>query len=129
APARRRGLNCPLESVFRDVDFGASVILGKLPNGEDVLFAGQKSGTVWALDPDDGTLIWRQDFGVGSPLGGIHWGIAYDGERVYAPINRPYGFGAVSEEARTQKPGIHAVDAATGNVVWTFAAEPDCSGD
>ncbi len=129
APARRRGLNCPLDSVFRDVDFGASVILGRLANGEDALFAGQKSGTLWALDPDDGKVLWRQDFGDGSPLGGIHWGIAFDGERVYAPINRPYGSAPTAGQPRTQKPGIHAVDASTGKVAWTFAAEPDCSGD
>jgi polyvinyl alcohol dehydrogenase (cytochrome) len=129
APARRRGLNCPLESVARDVDFGASVILGKLANGQDALFAGQKAGTLWALNPDNGKLIWRQDFGDGSPLGGIHWGIAFDGERVYAPINRPYGSRPQEGAVRTQKPGIHAVDAVTGKVLWTFAAEPDCTGD
>ena len=128
-PTPRRGLNCPLESVFRDVDFGASVIVGKLANGEDAVFAGQKSGTLWALDPDDGKLIWRQDFGEGSPLGGIHWGIAFDGERVYAPINRPYGMRPPPGGGGTQKPGMHAVDAATGKVLWTFVADPDCSGD
>jgi polyvinyl alcohol dehydrogenase (cytochrome) len=129
APARRRGLNCPLESVTRDVDFGASVILGTLANGQDVLFAGQKAGTLWALNRDDGKVLWRQDFGDGSPLGGIHWGIAFDGERVYAPINRPYGSRALDGAQRSQKPGIHAVEATTGKVLWTFAAEPDCSGD
>jgi polyvinyl alcohol dehydrogenase (cytochrome) len=128
SPATRR-LNCPQQSVFRDVDFGASVIVATLADGRDVLFAGQKSGTLWALNPDDGTLIWRQDFGEGSPLGGIHWGIAFDGERVFAPINRPFGFTAQSSAARAQKPGIHGVDAATGDVLWTFAAEPDCTGD
>jgi polyvinyl alcohol dehydrogenase (cytochrome) len=128
-PARRQGLNCPRESVFRDVDFGASVIIGKGANGADLLFAGQKSGTLWALHADTGKVAWRQDFGEGSPLGGIHWGIAYDGERVFAPINRPYGFGPAGSAPRTQKPGIHAVDAKSGNVLWTFAAEPDCTGD
>lgn len=130
APARKQGLNCPLESVFRDVDFGASVILGKSADGSDLLFAGQKSGTLWALNPDNGKVAWRQDFGEGSPLGGIHWGIAFDGERVFAPINRPYGFSAATGSApRTQKPGIHGVEATSGKVLWTFAAEPDCTGD
>ncbi len=122
----KKGLNCPLKSVNRDVDFGASVILAKRSDGSDILLAGQKSGTLWALDPDDGKVAWRQDFGEGSPLGGIHWGIAYDGERVYAPINRPYGMRGATGE---QKPGVHAVDVDTGKVVWTFVAEPDCSGD
>ena len=103
--------------------------LGTTKNGTDLLFAGQKSGTLWALKRDDGAVAWRQDFGEGSPLGGIHWGIAFDGERVFAPINRPYGFTAPQGAAASQKPGLHAVDAATGKVLWTFAAQPDCSGD
>ena len=124
----RNGLNCPKDTVFRDVDFGASVIIGRRSDGSDVLLAGQKSGTMWALDPQSGKLVWRQDFGEGSPLGGIHWGIATDGERVFAPINRPYGFGGGPKDAQ-QKPGMHALSIDTGNVLWTFTAEPDCSGD
>jgi polyvinyl alcohol dehydrogenase (cytochrome) len=125
----RKGLNCPKETVFRDVDFGASVIIAQRADGSDLLLAGQKSGTVWALDPDQGgKLLWRQDFGEGSPLGGIHWGIASDGERVFAPINRPYGF-VPPKEGATQKPGMHAVKIDTGEVLWSFAAQPDCSGD
>lgn len=123
----RKGLNCPKETVFRDVDFGASVIIAQRGDGSDVLLAGQKSGTVWALDPDDGKLRWRQDFGEGSPLGGIHWGIAADGERVFAPINRPYGFAPKADA--TQRPGMHALKIDTGEVLWTFKVEPDCSGD
>lgn len=125
-----RSKNCPRpeDTVYRDVDFGASLILGKAKDGSDLLFAGQKSGELWALNPDNGKVVWRQAFGEGSPLGGIHWGIAYDGERVFAPINRPYGFGAEGPN-KTQKPGIHAVNANDGKVLWTFAAEPDCSGD
>ena len=122
----RNGLNCPKNSVHRDVDFGASVIVAQRSDGSDVILAGQKSGTVWALDPDrDGKLAWRQDFGEGSPLGGIHWGIAFDGTRVFAPINRPYA--AVKAEG-TQKPGLNAVRVDTGAVEWTYTATPDCTG-
>jgi polyvinyl alcohol dehydrogenase (cytochrome) len=123
----RKGLNCPKDSVHRDVDFGASVILAQRADGSDVVLAGQKSGTVWALDPNrNGKLIWRQDFGEGSALGGIHWGIAYDGTRVFAPINRPYSFGA--ENTGPQKPGLHAVRVDNGAVEWSYVSTPDCSG-
>jgi len=125
---RGKGLNCAKDTVARDVDFGASLILAQRANGADILLAGQKSGTLWALDPDnEGKLVWRQDFGDGSPLGGIHWGIAYDGTHVFAPINRASGMRG--DAATTQKPGIHAVNADDGSVAWTFAAEPDCGGD
>lgn len=123
----RSGLNCPKDSVHRDVDFGASLILAQRSDGSDVILAGQKSGTVWALDPDrNGKVVWRQDFGEGSPLGGIHWGIAYDGTRVFAPINRPYASAEAS--SGLQKPGLHAVRVDTGAVEWTYTATPDCTG-
>ncbi len=35
-----------------DVDFGASPILASRADGGEVLLAGQKSGMLWALDPD-----------------------------------------------------------------------------
>jgi len=124
---RMQRLNCPLDSIPRDADFGASAILGTLSSGKDVVLAGQKSGTVWALDPDNnGKLLWRQDFGRGSPLGGIHWGIAFDGKRVYAPINLP-GAPAGNALDSMLKPGIHAMNVDDGKVLWSFASEPDCS--
>ena len=36
--------------------------------------------------------------------------------------HRPYGFSPAQEA--TQKPGIHAVKAATGELLWTYAATP-----
>ncbi|MBC7982555.1 MAG: PQQ-binding-like beta-propeller repeat protein [Candidatus Obscuribacterales bacterium] len=125
----RGGLNCEKDTVYLDVDFGASLILAQRRDGSDVLLAGQKSGTLWALDPDKkGKLVWREQFGTGSPSGGIHWGIAYDGRHVYAPINRAYHTPTPPPGGK-EKSGIHAVDVMTGKRVWTFAAEADCSGD
>lgn len=123
----RGGLNCETDTVYLDVDFGASMILAKRPDGSEVILGGQKSGTLWALDPDKkGEVVWSQQFGTGSPGGGIHWGIAYDGKQVYAPINRAY---ATATDEGPEKPGIHAVDVMTGERVWTFAAEADCRGE
>jgi len=124
---RRDGLNCPKEGHFRDVDFGASTIIAKRRNGKDVILAGQKSGTVWALDPDaEGKLLWRKDFGTGSPIGGIHWGIAYDGTRVFAPIHH---FPGPDGKDPNQVPGIHALKVDDGEVLWSFEAKRDCTGD
>jgi polyvinyl alcohol dehydrogenase (cytochrome) len=118
-------------SVYRDVDFGASMILAQTSKGKDIVIGGQKSGAVWALDRDTGKVVWKQEFGEGSPLGGIHWGIAYDGKHIFAPINRLYGMRGAQPDAtqNTQKPGMHALHVDTGEVAWTFAAEPDCTGD
>jgi len=123
---RPAGLNCPREGRMLDVDFGASPILARLADGREVLLAGQKSGMLWALDPDDGKLLWSREFGKGSPLGGIHWGMAFDGQRVFVPIHK---FPGADGSDPNQIPGMHAVDVATGEVRWSFVSQADCSGD
>ncbi len=51
--------NCPKE-LGPDYDFGTSPILQTLPDGRRVLLAGQKSGQVFAHDPDrGGALMWK----------------------------------------------------------------------
>ena len=51
--------NCP-KNLGPDYDFGASPILKTLPDGKRALLAGQKSGQVFAHDPDDrGKLLWK----------------------------------------------------------------------
>jgi polyvinyl alcohol dehydrogenase (cytochrome) len=127
-PAGR--LNCVKapETVFRDVDFGASLILARLKSGKDLLLAGQKSGTVWALDPDTGKVVWRRDIGSGAPNGGIHWGIAYQDDTVYVPVavvGRQLPNGPPIDPAL--KPGLYAIDANTGAIRWNFAVAPDCA--
>jgi len=127
-PKPRAGLyNCVSDTVYRDVDFGASLILGKLKSGRELLFAGQKSGTLWALEPATGKVVWRRDIGTGAANGGIHWGIAYSDDTVFVPI------AVVGKDLPGQpvdpslKPGLYAVDAATGAIKWNFASAPDCA--
>jgi polyvinyl alcohol dehydrogenase (cytochrome) len=113
--------NCPSpdESILQDWDFGGSAILAPLPDGRDLLLVGQKSGHLWALDPDDGQLVWAHRRGRGGALGGNHWGIARDGERVFLTISDP-GRGA------DRVPGIYAFDIATGVPAWEHRLQPDC---
>jgi polyvinyl alcohol dehydrogenase (cytochrome) len=127
-------LNCAKDTVYRDVDFGASMVLAHLQNGADEMLGGQKSGTVWALDPATGRILWRNDLGAGSPLGGVHWGLAFDNDTVYAPISlvRDYYLDSFLPKplpATAFKSGMYALNAATGQVKWSFATASDCSGD
>jgi polyvinyl alcohol dehydrogenase (cytochrome) len=79
--------NCP-DANGPDFDFGSSAILMKLPSGRRVLILSQKSGTVYGLDPDDrGKLVWRSQIGKGGVLGGIEWGPASDGKRLYVALS------------------------------------------
>jgi len=118
------GPNCPSpeHSILRDWDFGGSAVLARRADGTDVLLAGQKSGHLWALDPDTGTLSWQQRVGQGGSLGGNHWGIAISEDRVFMPISDPF-----SSSARM--PGAYAFDIATGEPLWGYTLESACSGD
>ena len=112
-------VNCG-ERAGPDFDFGASPVLAKLPSGRELIVAGQKSGVVYALDPDrKGAQVWRYRAGGGSGLGGIQWGIAADGERVYVPVAEIYS---------PTPGGLHAVDLATGARVWYSPPEPPVCG-
>jgi len=124
ACGRRNGPNCPdaAESIRRDWDFGGSAILVELPDGRELLLAGQKSGHLWALDPEDGNVVWAQRRGRGGALGGNHWGIAIDGERVFLTISDP---GAGDDRV----PGVYTFDIATGTPLWEHRLSPDCAGD
>jgi polyvinyl alcohol dehydrogenase (cytochrome) len=68
-----------------DYDYGSSVLLAKAENGRELLLVGQKSGVVYALDPDrKGEIVWQVRVGKGGINGGVQWGMASDGQRVYA---------------------------------------------
>jgi polyvinyl alcohol dehydrogenase (cytochrome) len=128
--------NCP-DKEGPDYDFGSSAILTKLPDGRDVLLAGQKSGVVYALDPGkNGEILWQ--FRIASraanvgPGVGVQWGMAADGQRVFA---------AVASAGRTrptdpldtrrsildprQGGGLFALRIADGTTAWS-AAPIDC---
>ena len=81
------GVSCP-EEKGPDYDFGSSALMVKLSNGRDLLVAGQKSGVVYALDPDrKGEIVWQARVGKGGVNGGVQWGMASDGQNVYAAVS------------------------------------------
>ena len=121
--------NCPDEDG-PDYDFGASAILTKLPNGRDVLLAGQKSGMVYALDPDKkGELLWQVRiapvFPGASPSIGVQWGMASDGQKVYAATSSS-GRMAPKDKQSTRRydldpnqgGGLTALRIADGSKAW-----------
>jgi polyvinyl alcohol dehydrogenase (cytochrome) len=114
-------VNCP-KREGPDFDFGSSPILRRLANGKQVLLAGQKSGDLHFLDPDQrGAIIRTVKAGKGGILGGIEWGPAADAGRVYVAISghdwkKPAAGG-----------GLSAFQIATGERLWhTPAPKPAC---
>jgi polyvinyl alcohol dehydrogenase (cytochrome) len=113
-----------------DYDFGSGPNLYTATiNGQpmDLLGVGQKSGIYWALDPATGAVVWKTQVGPGGPEGGIEWGSATDGTRVYAAIsdylaNTPYTITSASGQTSTITGGSwSALDAATGKILWQTA--------
>ncbi len=130
ATKQSSGPNCPWNiandpGTGRDFDFGAGATLAKDASGRDVILAGQKSGDTWAFDAESGKKLWNVRFGDGTYLGGIHWGITTDGQRLFAAVNDPVIPGAQT----SPHPGVYAVDINTGKQVWGFDAKPNCDGD
>lgn len=119
--------NCP-EEDGPDFDIGSSMILVDLTDGRQILAVGQKDGRVMALDPDnDGALLWSTRVGRGSIQGGVHFGMAAAGATIFAPVNDMNELydGSVVDSA-TARPGVHALDAATGEVIWSHVQADVC---
>ena len=122
---RPPGPNCFFaqgESVLRDHDFGAGPMLLSV-GARDMVLAGQKSGDVWGLDRASGKVVWSRKFGPGTALGGVHWGMTTDGDRLIVPISDP----GVPESVNAA--GLHALDPLTGKSLWDWKVQPDCAGD
>jgi polyvinyl alcohol dehydrogenase (cytochrome) len=127
------GVNCP-PSNGPDHDFGSSALLLTLPSGRDMLFAGQKSGMVYALDPDQqGMIVWQTRVGRGSTNGGVQWGMASDGTRVYASVSDvvrpPGGVGGPAPIGNAtldpvQGGGLTALRLVDGAKVWNVPGTP-----
>ena len=112
-----------------DYDFGAGPnLFTTVINGQPttLLGAGAKSGVYWALDPKTGKVVWHTKVGPGSLLGGMEWGTAADGKRIYVSIGNldhvPVTVKSPGQGETTAKGGFWAaIDAATGKVLWRTA--------
>jgi polyvinyl alcohol dehydrogenase (cytochrome) len=121
--------NCPSVNG-PDFDFGASPILVNLPNGRRALIAGQKSGIVHALDPDNnGAILWQTRVGQGGTMGGVQWGSSADAQNVYvanSDIGRIMLNYSTFTDADTKRGGgMYALNLQTGEKVW-YTPPSDC---
>jgi polyvinyl alcohol dehydrogenase (cytochrome) len=127
-----RGANCP-EDSGPDHDFGSSAILVRGAKGHDVLLAGQKSGVVYAFDPaKGGKPLWQARVGKGGTNGGVQWGMASDGRRVYAAVSDVVRLQSVTGAALVGSAqldpraggGLTALDVLTGMRLWYAPSTP-----
>ena len=116
--------NCPVEDG-PDFDFGGATLIVNTQQHGRLVVAGQKSGFVHAIDPITGKLVWQTRVGRGGIQGGIHFGIAASDQTVLVPVSD-------MADGRTypdpDRPGMHALDANTGKIIWSMLHEDRCDG-
>jgi polyvinyl alcohol dehydrogenase (cytochrome) len=123
----REGCLPPTNPEF---DLGASPILVSVPldkNGKkhrDILLLGQKSGLVYAVDPDaNGKLLWHARAGAGGLLGGVQWGPATDGKTFFVAVSDLAFQGRGPDP--TKGGGISAYQVTDGKLLW-HTPPPGC---
>jgi polyvinyl alcohol dehydrogenase (cytochrome) len=120
----QRGVTCG-----PDYDFGSMPNLFTTWNPrtgqrKQLLGIGQKSGVYMAVNPANGNVVWQTSVGPGATGGGIQWGSATDGRRVYvAEADTSHikytlgGSGPYAGQSSTSGSWA-ALDAATGKILW-----------
>jgi polyvinyl alcohol dehydrogenase (cytochrome) len=84
-----------------------------------LLGAGQKSGIFWALDPASGAVVWSALVGPAGTRGGLQWGSATDGARLYVADANSRRQEHTLPSGQTTRSGFwSALDPATGAILW-----------
>lgn len=120
--------NCPNQNpntAGPDYDFAQ----GPMLLGDGLVGAGQKSGIFWAFDRATGNLVWKTQAAPGGITGGLQWGSATDGDRIFFAASNSGtaqaggGTGAkpwtLKDGTVTVSGGWGALDRKTGAVLWT----------
>jgi polyvinyl alcohol dehydrogenase (cytochrome) len=105
--------------------FTAAPVLRSLATGNDVILAGQKSGVLYALDPDHGgEVLWQTRAGndaTAATAGGVAWGLAADYKNAYVAVS-----GLLAQPANISG-SLAAIDIKTGTPRWrTDGPQPAC---
>ena len=122
---------CAPESDGEKWDLGGSGVnvmrLRMDGHWRDVVGIGAKSGVYTLLDAETGAFIWNTLIGPGGDQGGMEWGTAFDGDRIYASITNhhhiPYKLtqnGVISNTTVTGGSWA-ALDPTTGTILWQTA--------
>ncbi|RDX68420.1 Polyvinylalcohol dehydrogenase, partial [Mucuna pruriens] len=126
--------NCPPAGPTPDADFGeAPMMLTTYVNRtkKDMVVAVQKSGFAWALDRNNGNLVWFTEAGPGGFAGGGTWGAATDERRVYTNIanSEAKNFTLAPSNMITTTGGWVAMDSTNGKILWSTANPSNSSAN
>jgi polyvinyl alcohol dehydrogenase (cytochrome) len=101
--------------------------IGRGRHKRTVVGVGEKSGVYIVLDAKTGDFIWNTLVGPGGDMGGMEWGTAYDGNRIYVSITNQHHLtyrlsrnGALTDTTATGGSWA-ALDPETGKIIWQTA--------
>jgi len=93
----------------------------------DFVGIGGKSGVYTLLDATTGKFVWNTLIGPGGDQGGMEWGTAFDGDRIYVSITNHHHIrykltqnGVLTDETVTGGSWA-ALDPKTGRILWQTA--------
>ncbi len=115
--------NCPTDAG-PDADFGSGAqlftITGTDGKPEQVVGAGQKSGVYWLADAATGAILWGTQVGPGGAEGGMQWGAATDGKRIYVAESDSDGisYTPVGHATSVTYGSWAALDPQSGRILW-----------
>jgi len=112
--------HCP-SAPGPDHDFASAPVV-VTSRGRQFVLAGQKSGMLYALNPDSGEYVWKTQVGDGGVLGGIEWGFAVDATRAYVALSNAL------EKRPGEAGGMAAVDLSDGTIKWRTPPSGDTCG-
>ena len=106
-----------------DSDFGQSPMYVEHsrgnPNGRDALYACQKSGMCYSIAADNGDILWARRGGPGSPSGGMYFGSATDGVRLfYGSSNGNSANWTLQNGQVITTANYGAMNLTTGQILW-----------
>jgi polyvinyl alcohol dehydrogenase (cytochrome) len=85
----------------------------------EVVGMAQKSGVYWAFDAETGDVLWHTLVGPWSEPGGLTWGAAYDGQRLYVALtNLEHVPHRLLSGTVVTGGSWAALDPATGKLLW-----------
>lgn len=115
--------NCQ-STTSPDYDFASGVnYFTARRNGtpiRDLVGAGRKNGVYYALNPDTGATVWSRQVGPAGTAGGIQWGSATDGTRVYVAVanSQKRAHMLIPSNQTIYWGSWSALNAETGAIIW-----------
>jgi len=86
----------------------------------NVVGLGEKSGVYILFDAKNGEFLWNTLIGPGGDQGGMEWGTAFDGDRIYASITNQHHipYRLTPSGAPATGGSWAALDPVTGQILW-----------